>query len=98
MLPVKPGEGGNGAEHVSETAELMPSIKMVMDYGRLSFNEVLELPCDVFLLMKRHAYIDQLNETEEGRQYLRDCERLRQTEPDYEALRQMPGYRAEVLD
>lgn len=70
----------------------MPSIKLVMDYGRLSFYEVMSLPCDVFLLMKKHAVIDRLNQTEEGRRYLKDCRRLSQTKPDYEALKSLPGY------
>ena len=92
MIPVKP-DGGKP----SETAELMPSIKEVMDYARLSYNEVLDLPCDLFLLMKKHAFLDRMNATEEGRQYLRDCERLKQTEPDYEKLKTLKGYKAEEV-
>jgi len=68
-----------------------------MDYGRLNYFEVMQLPFDLFLLMKKNAFIDKMNESEEGRQYLKDCERLRQTTPDYGALRELPGYRAEVV-
>ena len=38
----------------------MPSIKRVMDYSHLNYYEVLNLPCDVFLLMARNSYIDEL--------------------------------------
>lgn len=64
----------------------MPSIKRVMDYSRLNYYEVLELPCDVFLLMARNSYIDELNSTEQGREYLKKCKRIATTEMDEEAL------------
>ncbi len=51
--------------------------------------EALELPCDLFLACYRAHAIERLNETEEGRQYLKDCERLRQTRPDREGLRRL---------
>lgn len=65
----------------------MPNVKRVMDYSRLNFNEVLELPCDVFKLMIRNSIIDELSKTEEGREYLQKCERLKQTKPDIAELR-----------
>ena len=66
--------------------ELMPSIKRVMDYSHLNYYEVLNLPCDVFLLMARNSYIDELNATEQGRDYLEKCRRIATTEMDEEAL------------
>lgn len=51
--------------------------------------EALELPCDLFLACYRCYAIERLSETEEGRQYLADCERLRQTKPDREGLRRL---------
>ena len=64
----------------------MPSIKRVMDYSHLNYHEVLNLPCDVFLLMARNSYIDELNATEQGREYLEKCRRIATTEIDEEAL------------
>lgn len=69
----------------------MPSIKKVMDYGRLTYHEALDLPCDVFKLMLKHAIVDKLSETEEGRDYLKKCERLAMTKPDIAGLKQRQG-------
>lgn len=69
-----------------------------MDYGRISYNEALDMPIDLFLLMKKNATLDRLRSTPEGRQYLEDCRRLAQKEPDYEALRQLPGYQKEEVN
>ena len=44
------------------------------------------MPTDLFLLMRKNYIVDNLRQTEEGREYLADCERLKQTEPDYQAL------------
>lgn len=54
----------------------------MISYSNLSYNEVLELPCDLFLLMRKNFIVDKLNETEEGREYLAKCERLRTTKAD----------------
>lgn len=69
----------------------MPSIKRVMDYGRLTYNEALDLPCDVFKLMLKHSIVDKLMETEEGRDYLKKCERLAMTKPDIAGLKERQG-------
>lgn len=49
----------------------------------------LDLPCDLFLACYRAYAIERLSETEEGRKYLEDCERLKQTKPDKEGLRKL---------
>lgn len=64
----------------------MDSIRWVIEYSGLNYYQVLELPTDVFLLMRKNYYIEKMSQTEEGRKYLADCERLHQTEPDYKAL------------
>lgn len=65
----------------------MPTLKLVMDYSGLNFHEALELPCDLYLLMVKNATIDKLNQTEEGRDYLAKCERMKMTTPDFKAIR-----------
>lgn len=60
----------------------MPSIRDVIIYSGLSYGEVLELPCDLFMLMRKNYIADKLNETPEGREYLEKCERLRTTKAD----------------
>ena len=64
----------------------MDSIRMVIQYSGLNYNEVLKLPNDVFLLMRKNYIIEQLRQTEEGRKYLADCARMEVTEPDFEAI------------
>ena len=64
----------------------MPAIKRVIDYSGLDYNSVLNLPCDTFLLMNKNSVMAELESTEEGRQYLADCKRLQQEEPDEEAI------------
>ena len=64
----------------------MPTLKLVIDYSRLNIHEALDLPCDMYLLIVKNATIDKLSQTEEGRKYLADCERLQKTSPDLEAI------------
>lgn len=53
----------------------------------MSYRDVLELPCDTFLLMAKNHFIDEMNSTKEGREYLEKCERLSTTDIDIQALR-----------
>lgn len=73
--------------------ELMPSIHRVIEYSGLTYNEVLQLPCDVFLLMVRNHYIDELNSTQEGRDYIEKCKRLNTTEIDIQGIREFQSMR-----
>lgn len=66
-----------------------------MEYGNVSYHEALALPVDVFALMRKHAFIDRMRQTEEGQKYLDDCERLSKTEPDWGIIRNLPTYAAE---
>nr|UVN08386.1 MAG: hypothetical protein [Bacteriophage sp.] len=71
--------------------ELMPSIKKVADYGNFSIHDALDLPCDMFLLMLKNATINDLMQTEEGREYLAKCERLNNTSIDIDGLTETFG-------
>jgi hypothetical protein len=64
---------------------------MVAAYTGLNFHQVGQLDYGTYLLWLRDAYISGLNRTEEGRQYLDNCWRLEQTEPDRAKLNQMFG-------
>lgn len=66
----------------------MPSINRVIEYSGLDYYKVLKLPCDVFQLMLKNSIVKELNETEEGREYLSKCERLNTTTMDIKALRE----------
>lgn len=65
----------------------MPKIKMVMDYSNMDFEKVMLLPCDLFLQMLKNQYINNLNQSKEGKQYLADCKRYKSTAPDMKAIR-----------
>lgn len=66
--------------------EIMPAIHRVIEYSGLTYYQVLELPIDVFQLMLKNHYLDELNSTQEGRDYLEKCKRLNTTEADRSAI------------
>ena len=51
--------------------------------------EALDLPCDLFMLCWKNSVVERLMATEQGRQYLEDCARYRQTRPDRDGLRRL---------
>lgn len=65
---------------------MMRSIRAVVEYTGLSMKEALELPCDMFMLCVKNHTVDKLMETDAGREYLEDCERLKQTRMDKKGL------------
>jgi len=66
----------------------MGGIKRVMDYGNLSYYQALELPCDIFQLMVKNQYINELQQSKEGREYLEECKMYNTTTPDIDGLKQ----------
>lgn len=56
-----------------------------------------EMPHDLFLLCLRNAIISEYEQSKEGRQYLKDAVRLKQTEPDFAKIRAQKGYTAEKI-
>jgi len=61
--------------------------KLVMDYCRINICDIQDMPIDLYLFFLREAMIFENSQTEEGREYLRDCWRLEQTRPDKDNLR-----------
>jgi len=64
-------------------------LKMISEYSGLNFKELIDLDLyiDEFRLLYRDAHIYRLNKTEQGRNYLKECWLLEQTNPDRESLR-----------
>lgn len=56
-----------------------------------------EMPHDLYLLCLRNAFIDGMESSDKGREYLKDAVRLTQTEPDFAKIRAQSGYSAEVV-
>lgn len=65
--------------------------KVVSDYSRLNFNEIMDLPLSRYLQLRRDGFIYRLSQTESGREYLENCWILEQTEPDRKQLRERFG-------
>ena len=60
---------------------------LVASYTGLNFLQIRELNYLHFLAWRRDAYINNLEQTETGREYLRNAWRMEQTKPDRAALR-----------
>lgn len=69
----------------------MDEIQEVSEYAKMSVIDVLNMPVDLFQLTKKIGYMRQLQTTEEGQKYLKDCERYKCTEPDVEGLQKLQG-------
>ena len=76
--------GDDKAYHIKpETA----GEKLVIDYLNINIFDVQLMPMDIYLYFRREAYITKLLETQEGREYLENCWRIGQAEPDRESIR-----------
>lgn len=64
---------------------------MVADYLRIPVPDVDGLDLVYYLRIRRDAFIDALNGTEAGREYLDEAWRLTRTEPDRKASRETFG-------
>ena len=73
-----------------DTGYIVESIgeKRVAEYLRISMLEVDELDLVSYLFYLREAVIYNNSQTEEGREYLRNANRLEQTYPDRKKLRE----------
>lgn len=52
----------------------------------MSFFEINDLDFDIYKLLLRDGYIHKLEQTKEGREYLKNAWILEQTEPDRKKL------------
>ncbi len=64
---------------------------LVAAYTGLDFLQINALDYVQFLAWRRDAYITNMEQTEAGREYLRNAWRMEQTEPDRAALRRKFG-------
>lgn len=68
------------------------------DYSRLSFREIDSLDIVDFFVLRRDAYIDRLERTDKGTEYLKTAWRLQQTDIDREGLRKKFGTKEKIKD
>lgn len=69
-----------------------------MVYTGLNIQEVKRLNYVEYLTYKRDAFINWLNQSETGQEYLRNAWRMEQTEPDRAALRRRFGRKEATSD
>jgi hypothetical protein len=74
---------------------IMYRIRMVVKYTNMTQNNVLQMSHDLFLANFKYAFIEDKLSTEEGREYLKKANRLQQTEPDYDKIQKLKGYKKE---
>lgn len=67
--------------------EILPTVRRVIHYSGLNYFQAMQLPADLFLLMAKNDFVDELNQSEEGREYLAKCKRLATTDIDIEGVR-----------
>ena len=60
---------------------------MVSEYTGLNFLQIAELDYLQYLVWLRDAFIDKMEQTEQGMKYLDNAWRMEQTKPDREMLR-----------
>lgn len=65
--------------------------KLVCDYANLSILDVNELNYVDYLIVRRDAFIWQMEQTDEGREYLENAKRINNTEIDRKALKEKFG-------
>lgn len=66
-------------------------IKVVSDYTRLNFSDILNLEIFVFWEYLHDAFVWNCSRTKSGREYLENAWYYQQTEPDRKALRKKFG-------
>jgi hypothetical protein len=71
---------------------------LVAEYTGLSFSEIKKLNYIEYLTYRRDAFINMLNKSEKGQEYLDNAWRMEQTEPDREALRRKFGRKEAATD
>ena len=65
--------------------------KLVLDYTGLNLYQIQEMDLDVYLFYMREAFIYNMNQTKDGREYLENCWRMEQTQPERKKLREKYG-------
>lgn len=64
-------------------------IKMIANYTGLNMIEIKKLPHALYCLYRRDAWIYQQQQTEEGREFLKDLYTLQQSEADYDKINEV---------
>jgi hypothetical protein len=80
-------ENGNKGHYRTNTLEE----KLVADYAGYNFKQINNLNVLEYWLLVRDALIHEYMKTVEGQEYLENCWRIEQVNPDREKLREKVG-------
>lgn len=86
-MPYYPGRSQETGHYQTRTK----GERLVIEYTGLNLYQVNCLDLDVYLFYMREAYIYNLMQTKEGREYLDNCWRITQTKPERRKLREKYG-------
>lgn len=86
-IPYYLDDDGNKGHYEVNTIEE----KIICEYTGYSFDRVEDLEVFEYWLLLRDAVIYNYMQSEKGREYLDNCWRMEQTEPDRKALREKVG-------
>lgn len=84
VIPYYPNEDDSKGKYNVETID----DKYVVDYTRLNIFQIEHLNIVEYWQYLRDSYIHQLNQTQDGRDYLQKCWIMTQVKPDRKALRE----------
>lgn len=87
---------GSKGEHGYSSATWFKHL--VAEYTRLDFQQIKRLGYIEYLTYQRDAFIDWLNRSEAGQEYLANAWRFEQTSPDRERLRAKFGKKEATAD
>lgn len=78
----------------NNTQEILSVFAWFAKKSFMNHFQILELPHSVYLAYNKHFYIDDLKQTEEGREYLAKVEKFNnpRTKADLSAIRNFGGY------
>ena len=89
MLPYYPMED-NGAFHWEIYSY---SNKMIADYCNIPITKVKALPLDEWLMYRRDSLINNSEQSEKGKKYLKNAYQMTQTKPDIKSLKDVFGWK-----
>lgn len=82
------GAGDEVKEYLTTETE---DLKAVAEYTGLNFEKCLALDIRTYKSLFRDAFIHQMKQTEQGREYLEECWTLQQTKPERTKLKRKFG-------
>lgn len=62
------------------------TIKAMSDYTGMAFLSIDDLPYSLYMLYRHDSWVANMNQSEEGREFLKACWRLQQTKADSKAI------------